>query len=90
MPTSYSLKVESPSIRNDGRVSNMANLRKASFVPYPEGNGKCRHGLWERLYMGAVPVVAKSSYLDPIYFESPLVKFDSWSNLLNTRTVERK
>jgi hypothetical protein len=90
MPKSYRLKAESPSMTNEGRVNYLANLRNANFVLCPEGNGKDTHRLWETLYMGGVPVVVKSSYLDQIYFKLPLVRLDSWRELLNPKILERK
>jgi hypothetical protein len=90
MPKSYRLKVESPSMSNEGRVNYLANLRRTNFVLCPEGNGMDTHRLWETLYMGGVPVVVKSRYLDPIYFQLPLVRLESWRDLLNPEILERK
>ncbi len=90
LPKSYRLKVESPSMSNEGRVNYLANLRKANFVLCPEGNGMDTHRLWETLYMGGIPVVVKSTYLDPVYFQLPLVRLDSWLDLLIPGILERK
>jgi hypothetical protein len=74
----------------EGRINYLANLRRLNFVLCPEGNGMDTHRLWETLYMGGVPVVVKSKYLDSLYLKLPLVRLDSWNDLLNPSILEAK
>jgi|688.fasta_scaffold02955_23 hypothetical protein len=90
LPKTYSLIVEAPSMTEEGRINYLANLRRLNFVLCPEGNGMDTHRLWETLYMGGVPVVVKSKYLDSLYLKLPLVRLDSWNDLLNPSILEAK
>ena len=74
----------------EGRVNYLANLRKVNFVLCPEGNGLDTHRLWETLYMGGVPVVTASMYLNSLYYQLPIVILDSWDGLLNSSKLEEK
>jgi hypothetical protein len=46
-----------------------------SFVLSPEGNGIDTHRTWEALYMGAIPIVQRSVFIDSFRF-SPLIVVD--------------
>lgn len=50
------------------------------WVLCPRGMGEDTHRVWEALYMGAIPVVLKSSISD-IYAGLPVIQLDSWSDL---------
>jgi hypothetical protein len=89
LPSSYSLRVEEPSMTKEGRVNYLANLRKVNFVLCPEGNGLDTHRLWETLYMGGVPVVTSSKYLNSLYRRLPLVVLESWDELLIPSKLEK-
>ena len=89
LPSSYSLRVEEPSMTKEGRVNYLANLRKVNFVLCPEGNGLDTHRLWETLYMGGVPVVTASKYLNSLYRRLPLVVLESWDELLIPSKLEK-
>jgi hypothetical protein len=90
LPSSYSLRVEEPSMTKEGRVNYLASLRKNNFVLCPEGNGLDTHRLWETLYMGGVPVVTSSEYLNSLYNRLPVVVLDSWKQLLSPSKLEEK
>jgi hypothetical protein len=90
LPNTYQLKIDNPSMSDEGRVNYLANLRRSNFVLCPEGNGMDTHRLWETLYMGGVPVVVRSKYMDPLYNQLPLVRLNSWADLSNPSILERK
>lgn len=90
LPSTYKLTVESPLMSNEGRVHYLASLRRMNFVLCPEGNGMDTHRLWETLYMGGVPVVVKNKHLDSLYSQLPLVRLNSWSDLLYPSILEEK
>jgi hypothetical protein len=90
LPGTYSISRETPVMTNEGRVNYLAKLRKSSFVLCPEGNGPDTHRLWETLYMGGVPIVTSSKYLNSLYSQLPVVVIDSWSDLVDSSTLERK
>jgi hypothetical protein len=90
LPNTYQLKIDNPSMSDEGRVNYLANLRRSNFVLCPEGNGMDTHRLWETLYMGGVPVVVRSKYMDPLYNQLPLVRLNSWADLSNPLILERK
>ena len=48
-----------------------------AFTLSPTGNGFDCHRTWEALLLGTIPVV-KSTPLDPLYEELPVVILDSW------------
>jgi len=89
LPKTYSVVKDIPVMTNEGRVNYLSNLRKANFVLCPEGNGVDTHRLWETLYMGGVPIVTRSRYLNALYSKLPVVVLESWSDLLNSSMLER-
>jgi len=51
-----------------------------AFVLCPQGNGIDTHRVWEALQLGSVPVV-RSSPLDSLYGQFPIVILDEWEEL---------
>jgi hypothetical protein len=50
-----------------GIVEYLTELKRALFVPAPNGNGIDTHRLWECMYMGAIPIVTES--INSMYFK---------------------
>lgn len=71
----------------------LEDLRNAKFVLSPRGNGLDCHRTWEALLLGAIPVV-KTSSLDPLYENLPVLIINDWSlldkKLLNQKYAEIK
>ena len=61
---------------------------KSKFVLSPRGNGLDCHRTWEALLMGAIPIV-KSSTLDPLYKDLPVLIVDNWEDI-NKEYLEEK
>ncbi len=58
----------------------LRDLASCKFVASPRGNGLDTHRLWEALYVGSYPIV-KSSTLDPLYADLPVVIIHDWSEV---------
>lgn len=58
----------------------LQDLASCKFVASPRGNGLDTHRLWEALYVGSYPIV-KSSTLDPLYANLPVVILNDWSEV---------
>jgi len=56
------------------------DLSETVFVISPPGHGVDCHRTWEALLMGCYPVV-KSSMLDPLFQDLPVVIIDDWSQV---------
>ena len=55
-------------------------LSKYKYVACPKGLGIDTHRTWESLYMGAIPIVLKSS-ISPVYEGLPVIQLDRWEEL---------
>lgn len=66
----------------------LSDLRNTKFVLCPRGNGMDCHRTWEALLMGAIPVV-RSSPLDPLFKELPVLIVDEWE-VLTEKFLEEK
>lgn len=64
-----------------GRIDYLSNLRSNSFVICPEGNGVDTHRLWETLYMGGIPIVQKSVYMQSLLSNLPVIQLNHWNEL---------
>jgi hypothetical protein len=62
------------------RLSSWTRQTEYAFVLSPHGNGLDCHRTWEALNLGCIPIV-KSSPIDELYAELPVLIVDSWSNL---------
>ena len=56
-------------------------MKKYHFILSPAGAGEDTHRTWEAIYTGCIPIV-KSSQLNELYKELPIVVVDDW-NLIN-------
>lgn len=75
-----------------GRRTYLEEMRKAGAVVCPRGNGRDTHRFYEALYVGAIPIVLRSSYSAAIgrYYQLPHISLDSWSDLENYREIRRQ
>ena len=62
------------------RLNAWHNQSKYAFVISPHGNGLDCHRTWEALALGCIPIV-KSSPLDPLYADLPVLIVSSWSDV---------
>lgn len=53
---------------------------KFKYIISPHGNGLDCHRTWEALYLNCVPII-KSSTIDSIYKDLPVLILDSWEDL---------
>lgn len=58
-----------------------------AFEICPHGNGIDTHRTWEALMLKTIPIV-KTSSLDPLYEDLPVVIVSSWSELIGTKGYE--
>lgn len=56
------------------------NIYNHPFVVCPEGNGIDTHRVWECLYVGTIPVVAKNIN-NSFYEDLPILFLDSWEQM---------
>jgi hypothetical protein len=59
------------------------------FTISPFGDGMDCHRTWEALFLGAIPIV-KSSSLNPLFKNLPVVVLDDWVELTSQRLLEEK
>ena len=59
------------------------NQSKYAFVISPHGNGLDCHRTWEALILGCI-VIVKTSILDPLYTDLPVIIIDEWGDINNT------
>lgn len=75
------------------RTVSWQNQVKYAFVVSPLGNGLDCHRTWEALCLGNIPIV-RTSKLDPLYEDLPVLIIDSWkditNNLLNETIIKFK
>ncbi len=58
----------------------LEEIKQFKFIFSPPGNGFDCHRTWEALLMGCIPVV-KSSLLDPLYENLPVIIVEEWNNI---------
>jgi len=58
----------------------LTDIYNSKFVISPHGNGLDCHRTWEALYLGAFPIVKKST-LDPLYEGLPVVIVNDWHEI---------
>lgn len=66
----------------------LSDLLRTKFVISPRGNALDCHRTWEALLMGCYPVV-KSSTLDPIFDDLPVVIVEDWSEVTEVFLEEK-
>ena len=66
---------------------NINRLAQYKWCICPEGNGVDTHRLWEAMYLGCIPIVLKSPFIDTLMHytegELPIYVIDTWSDLTN-------
>lgn len=61
-----------------GNVEYLRDVCHSIFIVSPHGNGLDCHRTWEALYLGAIPIVKRST-LDKMYEDLPVLIVDDWS-----------
>ena len=68
-------------------AENVKRLAQYKWCICPEGNGVDTHRLWEAMYLGCIPIVLKSPFIDTLMHytggELPIYVIDAWSDLTN-------
>ncbi|HBJ73292.1 MAG TPA: hypothetical protein DDY88_06235 [Actinobacteria bacterium] len=59
-----------------------ANVRNATFVLSPPGNGADCHRTWEAIYLGAIPVIRRGTVSPSIVDPLPVLQVDDWEEIL--------
>jgi hypothetical protein len=65
---------------SEGRKKFLMDIRSASFVICPEGNGIDTHRMWESLYMETIPIV-KKSLVHKDWEDLPIFWVKSWDDV---------
>ncbi|MCX5922224.1 MAG: hypothetical protein NTX86_02760 [Candidatus Dependentiae bacterium] len=87
----YKLFLNKPwAYRRYGRPWNeyLEDLVSSLFVLSPHGNGLDCYRTWEALLMGSIPVV-KTSSLDPLYDDLPVVIVQEWEEVTEEFLVQK-
>ena len=61
------------------------DVANSKFVLSPPGNGADCHRTWEAILLNAVPIVASSSLLSPLYKGLPVLTVDDWSEITEAK-----
>jgi len=64
------------------RMNSWLNQSKYAFVVSPHGNGLDCHRTWEAFTLGCI-VIVKTSGLDPLYHDLPVLIVQEWSDITN-------
>lgn len=77
------ITVRVPEVTLEARLQYLREMRDFGAVVCPRGNGLDTHRFYEALYVGAVPVVLRGSYMARLgrYYGFPLIEVPSWSAL---------
>ena len=66
-------------------AENVRRLAQYKWCICPEGNGVDTHRLWEAMYLGCIPIVLRTPFIDALMHytegELPIYVVDSWSEL---------
>ena len=90
LPNSIKVHHSEPDFSGEGRVRFLASCRTAGLVACPEGNGIDTHRLWETIYMGGVPVVTESRFMNSLFDKLPVVTLRHWEEISDLDLLERK
>ena len=81
------LKTQLPFLPMLPVAENVKRLAQYKWCICPEGNGVDTHRLWEAMYLGCIPIVLKSPFIDTLMHytggELPIYVVDAWSDLTN-------
>ena len=86
--TEHFRKMNLPFMKRNTFSEYLHDLSESVFVISPPGNGIDCHRTWEALLMGCFPLV-KSSTLDPLYEELPVVIVKNWSEVTEAFLQEK-
>lgn len=79
------LKTQLPFLPMLPVAENVKRLAQYKWCICPEGNGVDTHRLWEAMYLGCVPIVLKSPFIDALMHytggELPIYVVDAWDKL---------
>ena len=74
-------------------AENVKRLAQYKWCICPEGNGVDTHRLWEAMYLGCVPIVLKSPFIDTLMHytggELPIYVVDTWDNLSLSQSLSQ-
>ena len=77
------LKTQLPFLPMLPVAENVRRLAQYKWCICPEGNGVDTHRLWEAMYLGCVPIVLKSPFIDSLMHytrgELPIYVVDTWN-----------
>lgn len=65
----------------------VVDLAHSIFVVSPPGNGLDCHRTWESLYLGAIPIVKRSS-IESLFADLPVVIVDDWTEITEERLMQ--
>jgi len=77
-------------ISKEGRLRYLREMRDCGLVLCPRGNGMDTHRFYEALYVGAIPIVLKSSYSSRLakFYKLPHIALDSWLEIGNLEGIK--
>ena len=76
-------------VSKEGRLRYLREMRDCGLVLCPRGNGMDTHRFYEALYVGAIPIVLKSSYASKLarLYKLPHIALDNWLEIGNLETI---
>jgi len=86
----YKVTQSTPDFSELGRIKYLKDLRISNLVLCPEGNGIDTHRLWETLYMGGVPVMISTPYMNSLTHDLPVIHLMNWNELLDEEKISRR
>jgi hypothetical protein len=79
------LKTQLPFLSMLPVAENVKRLAQYKWCICPEGNGVDTHRLWEAMYLGCIPIVLKSPFIDTLMHytggELPIYVVETWDQL---------
>jgi hypothetical protein len=79
------LKTQLPFLPMLPVAENVKRLAQYKWCICPEGNGVDTHRLWEAMYLGCIPIVLKSPFIDTLMHytggELPIYVVETWDQL---------
>ena len=71
-----------------GYARYIAGLRSHPFCLAPAGNGIDTHRVWESLYAGSIPIVERSTAMEP-FSDLPMLMINRWEDALDESLLRR-
>lgn len=77
-------------ISKEGRLRYLREMRDCGLVLCPRGNGMDTHRFYEALYVGAIPIVLKSSYSSKLakLHKLPHIALENWLEVGNLERIK--